>query len=412
MSGARRIVLVLICLLAPAGADAGEMVTLDGVLHVQNPASPSGDTEVLTLKEQWRVGGDDEDVLLGIVRKAMPGKDGRLYLLDFQLSEVHVFSPAGEYLRSLSHEGDGPGEIRRPADMLFMPDGSLGLVQGFPGQIVMITLDDVPAGTLQPGGVGEGGFANVNSAAYRGGNLVLCGGRMSGLGGDEPPREMRYLASYDTDGNERVRYVTVERERDFSRFEYIERDHYFVNDGRWALGPDGKVYAAEERDRYAIRVYAPDGSIDRIIECDIPCAKRTAGEKEEVGAEVMIVINGEQQEMEREIEDHQPAILRMHVTSDGHLWVLSGHGDRDQPEGIMQTYDIFDAEGHYIKRVAIACEGDPEEDLLFACDDGRYVLVKGYTQAQEAMRAGFAAPGDEEAETGEAEPLEVICYGS
>ena len=34
-----------------------------------------------------------------------------------------MYSPDGERLTILSREGDGPGETRIPANLLFMPDG-------------------------------------------------------------------------------------------------------------------------------------------------------------------------------------------------------------------------------------------------------------------------------------------------
>ena len=85
---------------------------------------------VRRLEELWRAGGDDE-LLLGRIEEVRLGPDGNLYLMDQQLSQVLVLSPDGEYMRTLSREGEGPGEVRRPAGMLFMPDGNLGLLQPF-----------------------------------------------------------------------------------------------------------------------------------------------------------------------------------------------------------------------------------------------------------------------------------------
>ena len=100
----------------------------------------------MELEEIWRIGGeDDEDVLLGIITRALVDEEDNIYLLDQQLSEVQVFSSDGEYMKTLGREGSGPGEVTRPGDFLFMPDGTLGLVQIFPGKIVKVDLNGVPA---------------------------------------------------------------------------------------------------------------------------------------------------------------------------------------------------------------------------------------------------------------------------
>ena len=142
------LILVLLRLVPPALA--GETVLVDGIPHVMNPATPRDGVQTLDLQEQWRTGGEDDEIFFGVVTNAISDDEGNIYLLDMQLSEVQVYSPAGEQFKTLSREGEGPGEIQRPADLLFMPDGSLGIVQMFPGKVVKIDLDGNPAGSFAP----------------------------------------------------------------------------------------------------------------------------------------------------------------------------------------------------------------------------------------------------------------------
>jgi hypothetical protein len=111
-----------------------------------------------------------------------------------------------------------------------------------------------------------------------------------------------------------------------------------------------------------------------------------------------------------EVEEYDPIVSHLHrgvqVTDDGDLWVLSSRGYRDQPEGILATYDVFDPEGHFIKEVAVQCEGDGEVDKLFFLGD-RAILVKGYLEAVSAM---FGRGTPVTADGGEAEPMEIVCF--
>lgn len=79
------------------------------------------------LEELWRVGGEESELLFGTVIEAISDNQGAVYLLDHQLCHVQVFSPEGVLLRTLSREGDGPGEVRLPRDVVMLSDGSIGI---------------------------------------------------------------------------------------------------------------------------------------------------------------------------------------------------------------------------------------------------------------------------------------------
>jgi hypothetical protein len=97
----------------------------------------------------------------------------------------------------------------------------------------------------------------------------------------------------------------------------------------------------------------------------------------------------------------------MRVADDGSLWVLSSRGYREQPDGVMATFDVFNPEGHLVKEVAVECEGDGTHDALFFPTGDTVVLVRGYLDALAAM-FGRGTPISEEGE--EARPMEVIYY--
>lgn len=54
---------------------------------------------------------------------------------------------------------------------------------------------------------------------------------------------------------------------------------------------------------------------------------------------------------------------------------------RDPPEDMITVYDVFDADGVFVRRVNVPVDGDGQADgLIFARDD-RLMLVKGFTDA-------------------------------
>ena len=210
--------LVVICIgcglsaLSARSAAGGEEVLIDGVPHVRNPSEPPGGSQTITVEELWRVGGEDDEVFFGVVAQVLADDQGNLYVMDSQLSEVHVFSAEGEHLRVLSREGDGPGEIRRPADMFFLPDGTLAMVQSFPGKIIKIDLAGNPAGTIELSGTdpSQGRFGVLNNGICQGNTIVLVGFHMAWDASQGIMNQNLFLSRCDETGKELHRYLGKE----------------------------------------------------------------------------------------------------------------------------------------------------------------------------------------------------------
>jgi hypothetical protein len=393
-------------LVSTMAASAGEVVETDGVPHVRNGATPSEAPRTLLLEEQWRVGGpDDEETLFGVIGEVLQHDNGDLFFLDRQLSEVQVYSPDGEYIRTLSREGDGPGEVRRPGGIMFLPDGTLGITQMMPGKIVKVDLEGTPAGSIFLGDPQEGRMSMLFDAFSRDDRLLVCAQRFSP--GENSFTRTKYLSLVDGEGIETVRYLETKTEGRPGEFKWDEEEDYFVHLGRCALGPDGRVFAAPVRDKYEIHVFAPDGTLERVIEREYKQRKRTAEDIERVDNSIMI--RTRHGEVEKVISDHDPCISRLKVDDEGFLWVLHSRSDKDQRDGVFQTYDLFDPEGNYIRQVEVVCPGDPEEDGFFFVDDNSAVFVRGLVAAAVSM-VGQRGPGEEEDDDGYAEPLEIVYY--
>jgi hypothetical protein len=112
----------------PPTAHAGEQTLVDGVLHVRNPAEPPDGVERLALEELWRI-DEDSELLIGLPTAVAVDGTGRVHVLDAQLNQVHLFTLDGEHLGTRFREGEGPGEIRNPSDMIVAADGTVGILQ-------------------------------------------------------------------------------------------------------------------------------------------------------------------------------------------------------------------------------------------------------------------------------------------
>jgi hypothetical protein len=384
-----------------------QTVGADGVPHILNPARPVEGVRTQRLEELWRAGGEDDSVFFGVIAEAVSDGAGRVYLLDQQLARVWVYSPDGKLLGTLSREGEGPGEVRQPEDLFLLADGSLGLIDRSPGRVTRVDRSGTPQPSIQLHRSGEvsGASLGVQSGRWRGGTLALCGQEQRSAEGQR--QQIGFLSLFNDDGLERCRlWQHDEQAWDFAARSYVERHAYFFNVASgdlWALGPAGEIYLARERNRYAIDVYEPDGTLRRVIEREYQPPRRSSEEKQAVSRSVAMSINGERVELRTEVEDTHPCLRGLWADALGQLWVRSAHSQVEQPAGIFATCDLFDASGRYLAAVQLGLVADPLQDQLIPLDDGRFVLLRGIMAAQEAMWGGSQGA------QAEVHPLEVVC---
>ncbi len=398
---------MMLVLTAPGWA--GEEAVRDGVTHVLNGPKPSKGIEKLELEELWRVGGaDDYDNLFGVVVQALHDEAGNIYLLDMQLGEVQVFSPEGEKIKTLSRQGEGPGEVQNPSDMCLLPSGNIGIVQTFPGKLVVIDREGIPVGDILVGNTdpAAGGLRVLIDAKCNGTDLVMSG--MAIEQAQAGQNRTNFLASFTEEGKEVTRYMTKETKLDFQNFEIIEKDQYFVFPRRWALAEDGHVYGPPERDAYVINVYAKDGTLERVIEREYENRARSDAETERIRSAIEAQTRQAPFEVKTEICETEPVITSIDLAPDGSIWVNTNRSAFEQPEGVLMTFDVFSPDGHFIKQLQVACEGDGANDGFFMISPDRAILVKGLVSGVMAMQGGLGAgsAGGEEEEA----PMEVIYY--
>ena len=378
---------------------------------IDNPATPANGNKTMHLEEMWRIGGeDDEENLLGVVSRVLADDQDNVYLLDIQLTEVMVFDAEGEYVHSLGSQGEGPGEIRRAADVLFMPDGTVGLVQGFPGKIVKVDLEGIPAGEFRPGGndPAAGGFFALRGAASLGGRMIFSGSRITR--GEDSRTSVNFVASFGEDGAQLNLFHDTTSVRQFRGEDFSEKKEFFPHQDGWALAADGRVYINQERNNYEIMVYDPEGNLERTIKRPYKSYKRTAEEKKTAEDGMMPWRRRNRHRFNFVVEPTEQDIVRMRVADDGRLWVLSSRGLRDQPEGVHSTWDVFDITGQFEQTVAVQCEGVGLRDKLFFAGNDMVVLVKQYADAVKAFQGQSREDEEVVEEEIEVLPLEVICY--
>jgi hypothetical protein len=390
-----------------AGTWAGKEVTKEGVVHVANPAKPADGSSFITPVELWRAGGDDdEDVLFGVLSAVDVDARGNVYALDVQLSQVNVFSPDGELLRTIGREGEGPGEFRRASHMFLTPEGNVAVMQMMPGKLVLLTPDGKPAGDFNGPKGSEGGTISYFEGAVAGDHYVL--------GTREFARRETYfsmtrsLLVLDARGQTRATIFRENMSRDMAGAMSVDEKE--TASLVWAAGDDGRIYTSENFDGYEIKCFSPEGRLLRVIEREYAHRPRSKEEMEENKPRMIMRREGGravQPEVKSSPTDRD--ILRMVPRPDGTLWVLSSRGRSDQPRGVLATFDVFDSAGRFVREVAIRVPADIRQDEFHLIGD-QLVLVKSVRSAREAMLAQFGGNDTSPEDEAEPEPVTLVAY--
>jgi hypothetical protein len=355
-------------------------------------------------KELWRIGGDtdDEDEFFGVITQLLTDAKGNVYLLDSQLNHVKVFSPSGEFVRTIGREGEGPGEFRNAGSMFFTADGKLGVLQAYPGRIVLFTPEGEPAGDHPVPTRDDGGMVLLFGGASRAGKLILVLG--SNAFSEQRFDQSRYLASIGSDGKETAKYFTDTRTIDFAN-PVLDDSVWDTWDRRWALGVDGRVYVCTDFLSYRIKVWNSDGTTDRVIEREYAHLKRTPEEKK-IMEDIFGAFTRQIPNATIKISDVNKDIDTMFALDDGTLWVLSSEGTHNLPANTAGVFDVFDRDGRFLRQVTVQAPGNPRTDAYYFVGD-RFYVVTDLLQAAIALQAGgqSVSIGEEEPE-----PMSVVCY--
>ena len=268
---------------------------------------------------------------------------------------------------------------------------------GFPAKLVTLGLDGTPVDTHYPvGAPAEGNVAIMISLRHVDGVLAATGGHIV-FAPDGHSHTDRFLSVGDASFGDFRHILEISVPFDPTGRVFDETDDYYI-DGSWALGPGGRIYASMKRDA-EISEFDTTGALVRVFGRRHEPRRRTQAEKDRVSP---LINPGNPPIRDWTIADHDPCVARVMVDpDDGMIWVLTPQGHEEQPEGILETWDVFAPDGAYLKQVPIPLGREVNEGTCNLVGGGRMVVVRGTGSASNAQEDD----GEEVIE-----PLEIICY--
>jgi hypothetical protein len=388
----------------------------NGAPVVINPDVPRDGDVVMTGREAWRMGADEtNDPLLARITDIATDAQGISYLLDGDLSVIHVVDPDGELLRTIGSEGDGPGQFRNATELVLLPEGDVGVLEMMTGTLVVMDTHGEPRASYRTS-AGEGTPMVLPGHIEADRDGVVLGSVSTNMGADNVVTSYT-LARYRPDGRRAVTFIEKKQQQSGGSVSLSlggDDDDFTRN---WTLTGDGGVVVFRRPFAYELQVYAPDGSLRRTIRRDYETLRRPTGEIADARRQAE-EMQARYPNVRQEVEERARDISAVFARPAGELWVATSAGDQARSDGIG-LLDVIDAEGRYVRTLRIdGVEYDPQRDTYLIEGDRLFVLREAQMLPPRTTTSGgggmqmimiqSSAPGaDDEVDRG---PLQVVCY--
>ncbi len=315
------------------------------------PQTDSGQVDNITMEigtmfktDSMGVELGDSTQIFGAIEGVVTAPDRNIAVLDRAACCIKIFSPEGEFLRQISREGNGPGELISAAFLTITEDGTL-ILTGDGSETLGIHAFDYYTGEWlgsEPSFgspptclEGAGGktymrkFLDLDTST--GEPMILIQITLNEIGVEEP------LLTFSED---RIPFNPQEMSALISLI-------WFGYD--LACDFSGRFYIVPRSSEEAI-VYAYDQTGELYtIELDLQPVERNAEELETerlVLVAKAIAMDNAEIISTLEADQYKPMIRGIETDTDGNLWILLG--GPAQP-----TFEVFNSSGEYLRRVIL-----------------------------------------------------------
>jgi len=334
-------------------------ITKEGdVTIVKNPKDPIYKDPILTLKEDFALGGPNAhgDNSFNQIRTAAIGDDGTIYVVDGKESHVKMFDASGKYLKTFSRKGQGPGELQSPSAISINRTKKEILIQEISRRLSYFAMD----GTFLRNQSLKEVWA-LRARVDSKGSIVATEAIMD-------PKEPRYLTKkFDAD-MKLIAELAKSPAPTPSVFNPLMAIAY------WTIDKDDNIVYGYPK-TYEIQFFGPSNSVIKKIIRDYDPVEITEAEKEE---QRKGIANDGMGDLKLEFDQYHPAFRRFFLSDLGHIFVQTWEKTKDG----LTVHDIFDASGRFLARIPLPVTGIEILDGKYYAleeDNEGYQMIKRYS---------------------------------
>lgn len=354
-----RALFILACLMPAFGCDSARFDTSDGwsgtvdtlssgEIVVRNTDEPLwAPDEGWQIVEEMRYGSDtgDDAIFFGSIRSFDVDVQGRLYVLDNQSQEIHVFGPDGVWVRTVGTRGAGPGEFENAAAVDLSRTGEIWVMEMQKGQLTILD----STGNYQR-------TERVNTTGwdfwpYPGGFDQLGRYNALVLSSEADPTEL--LARFDQSFAPLDTVAFPVSPLKIERFEAVtdggsmSTNVPFQGSFSWRFSSSGNFWTLLTRP-YELAEIAPDGRVLRRVTREFELIPVTVADMQTARERLTWFTNQGGKIDESRIPRTKPVVSAFFSDDDGNLWVRR---IETTPEAQGSLFDVFSAEGYFLGEV-------------------------------------------------------------
>jgi hypothetical protein len=290
--------------------------------------------------------------------------------------------------------------------MCFLPDGTIGVLQAFPGKVIKLNLDNTSAGVWPMGDPTKGAFYMMRGLRQGGGHVVAGGTEQHVDQAEGIITRENFLSNLTAEGIRDKTFATTSVTLKLAEMRLDEKELIDGPDRRFDVGKDGQVIVAIPRNGYEVSIFAADGTLERVFSREYEPWER---DERAAGIWQRILETIQRNQLPGapvSWEDTEPDVEFLRVAADGSIWILNSRAMWTETPGAFTYYDVFSPTGHFEKQVQVVCEGNPQDDIMFFAGNDLAFMITGFWDAALSRFGGSGTDEDEE----DAEPMSVICY--
>ena len=290
----------------------------------------------------------DSNYVLGSVQQIDHDLDGNILVLDRSACCVRVYSPSGQFIRQISNQGSGPGELLNPMSMTVVGDGRVFVETPYSGGMHAFTTEGEWLGIVTP-------FFNnppmntigADSNAYAAMRLEVLPNESGDL------TCTTFIGRYEEGETPVTRYWEYEFPFDPNDLTALLQNSLM---GRvFTADRAGNVFIAElTSENYLVQGYRADGELFFEVEKDVDRVEKSA---EEIDDEEVYVIaylesmgaNGVV--LEYNAEPFRNTISEIEVDGEGRVWVRRG-------TVLEPVFDVYNSAGEELFTASVPEAGD------------------------------------------------------
>ncbi len=331
----------------------GKIEKEDGVTVVRNPKEPMYGEDVFSLEEELSIGEavGREEYMFSEIRGIAVDDVERIYVLDSKEAHIKVFDKNGEYVKTISKKGQGPGELGLPRSVFITPQNEIMVPDISNRRLAFFSL--------------EGDFIkNISTAKM---NLMSTKidseENIIGIVAHRGEENQRLeLKKFDSDLNYLYLFASspLPGPRSFNPFMPVLR---------WDLTKNDLIVCGYPK-KYEIEIFDTEGNVIKKIKKDYDPVEITKEELEHL-EELPPTIK-------LSILKYKSAYQRLIVDDEGKIFILTWERVED---GDGYYYDIFDAVGKYIAKIPLKTTPRVlKKNKLYTVeeDEEGYQIVKRY----------------------------------